>query len=86
MSDYESQGTHAELMELMTAAHQAVTTAHRFVHERKPRLDGSGFQHEPVAWRAFKSGQWAFRPHGSEPPADVLFRFGWQPLYTRQSD
>lgn len=82
----EGQGTHAELAELVSAAHEAVVAAHRYVHERRPRLDGSGFGHQPVAWRCFKSGSWAFRPHGAEPPPEVLVQFGWQALYTRQID
>lgn len=83
MSDHEA--THAELLGLVTAAHEAVTRAHRFVHERKPRLDGSGFAPEPVAWRCFKSGSWAFRAHAATD-IDALTRFRWEPLYVRDFD
>ena len=82
MSD---EGTHAEMLTLLAAAHEALTRAHRFVHERKPRLDGSGFGYEPVAWRVYKGGGWAFRAH-SASDVEALRRFQWQPLYVRDSE
>lgn len=84
MSD-DKAPTHRELLDLLTTAHEALTSAHRFVHERKPRLDGSGFGHEPVAWRCFKSGAWAFRTH-SASEVEALRRFRWEPLYVRDPD
>lgn len=81
----EDEASHRELADLLAAAHEALSKAHRYVHERRPRLDGSGFGHQPVAWRAFKSGHWAFTPHAPEK-AEAAKRAGWEPLYRREED
>lgn len=78
MSDHE--GTHAELLVLLAAAHEAVGHAHKFVREKRPKLDGSGVFQAPVAWRKFKSGAWAFSVYHPEK-ADLARRHGWEALY-----
>lgn len=80
MADREP--SHKELLDMLAAAHQAVAAAHRFVHEKRPRLDGSGFTLEIVAWRAYKSGHWAFAPYAAEK-AEAARRAGWEPLFRR---
>lgn len=85
MSEDEAP-SHRELLDMLAAAREAVGLAHQYVDERRPPLDGSGFGHTPVAWRCLKAGSWAFRPHGAEPPPEVLVRFGWEALYTRPTD
>lgn len=78
MTDHE--GTHAELLVLLAAAHEAVGHAHKFVREKRPKLDGSGVFHTPVAWRKFKSGAWAFSVHHPEK-VELARRHGWEALY-----
>jgi hypothetical protein len=84
MSD-DKAPTHRELMDLLTAAHEAVTAAHRYVHERRPKLDGSGFHDVPVAWRKHKSGFWAYTDHHPEK-ADLARHHGWEPLFVGPED
>jgi hypothetical protein len=82
MSD---EGTHAELLALLASAHEAVGQVHRYVHERRPKLNGSGIFDTPVAWRKHKSGAWAFSVHHPEK-ADLARRHGWEPLFVAPED
>ena len=84
MSD-DKAPTHRELMDLLAAAHEAVTAAHRYVHERRPKLDGSGIHDVPVAWRKHKSGFWAYADHHPEK-ADLARHHGWEPLFVGPED
>lgn len=77
MSD---EGTHAELLALLASAHEAVGHVHRYVSERRPKLDGSGLYDVPVAWRRHKSGAWAYADHHPQK-ADMARRHGWEPLF-----
>lgn len=78
MSDHEA--THAELLALLVTAHEAVGHVHRYVRERRPKLDGSGIYDTPVAWRKHKGGIWAYADHAPEKVA-IAQRHGWEPLY-----
>lgn len=78
MSDHDA--THAELLALLATAHEAVGHVHRYVREKKPRLDGSGIYDTPVAWRKHKSGFWAYTDHHPEKAA-LAQHHGWEPLF-----
>lgn len=77
MSD---EGTHAELLMLLATAHEAVGNVHRYVHERRPKLNGSGIYDTPVAWRKHKFGAWTYADH-HPLKADLAQRHGWEPLF-----
>lgn len=74
------KGTHAELLALLATAHQAVEQVHRYVRERRPKLNGRGIYDVPVAWRKHKSGFWAYTDHDPEKVA-LVRRHGWEPLF-----
>lgn len=84
MSD---DGTHAELLTLLATAHEAVGQVHRYVHERRPKLNGSGIYDTPVAWRRQEPGTTWFRYLQLTPAQGELFRqAGWQPLFIAPED
>jgi hypothetical protein len=81
----DDRGSHGELLALLATAHEAVGQVHRYVHERRPKLDGRGIYDVPVAWRKHKSGFWAYTDHHPEK-ADLARHHGWEPLFVGPED
>lgn len=76
----DDRGSHGELLVLLKVAHEAVGEVHRYVHERRPKLDGRGVYDVPVAWRKHKGGAWSYADHHPEK-AHLALKHGWEALF-----